>query len=83
MPRRCIHRPRPPPVCVGRSLVVQRRACPPFVPPRVGEGDTQHYDLFPDTEEVDDPEKPDKWSNVKRTSPSRASIFNPSDFTVF
>ncbi len=65
-------------VCVS-----QRRACPPYVPVLTSEGDTQNYDTYPDTEEVDDPSKPDKWSNLKKGSPSRASIFNPADFSVF
>ena len=62
---------------------IQRRGCPPYAPAVTSEGDTQNFDVYPDTEEVDEPGRADKWSNVKKLSPSKAAIFNPSDFVMF
>jgi hypothetical protein len=66
----------------GGGVAAQRRARPPFVPALSGPGDTQLYDLYPDTEAVDEVEK-DKWNSNKRSSPSRSAIFSPSDFATF
>ena len=64
-------------------LAFQRRAVPPFVPVTTSAGDTQNFELYPDDEAVDEVVKGDKWSNVKKLSPSKAAVFNPSDFLVF
>jgi serine/threonine protein kinase len=59
--------------CVRLVWCNQCRAVPPYTPPVTGPEDVQHFDTYSKSDNGDEGTV-DKWSNVKRNSPSRSAL---------